>query len=58
MIRHVRSDIEDLDIPIRSSRESDKVGPEDCLSTGLSNRWGMDKYAQFHRAEKNDVGMA
>jgi hypothetical protein len=35
-IRYVCSVIEDLALTNRSSRESDLVGPEDCLSTGLS----------------------
>jgi hypothetical protein len=36
-IRYVRSAIEDLAFSNRFSRGPDVVGPEDCLSTGLSN---------------------
>ena len=67
-IRYVRSAIGDLAFTNRSSSESDLVGPEDCLSTGLSNgkcweKLGLkdekkDKWAQFRRAEKGDEGMA
>jgi len=33
---YASSDIEDLAFPIYHSREFDKVGPEDCVSTGKS----------------------
>ena len=38
VIKYICSAIEDLAFTNRSSRESDLVGPEDCLSTGLSYR--------------------
>jgi len=33
-IGYAHSGIEDLAFPNQNLRESDKVGPEDCLSTG------------------------
>jgi len=67
-ISYVRSAIEDLAFTSRSSMKYGLVGPEDCLSTGLSNgkcweKLGLkekkkDKWAQFRRAKKGDEGMA
>ena len=62
------NDIEDLAILLQHSRESDKVGPEDCLSTEMAIVYCcvmdqtfvccMSKVAQFRKAENVDDEMA
>jgi hypothetical protein len=66
--RNIRSALSDLASPNHSLRESDEIGLEDCLSMAKIHRWMLRKakkkgrerneQAQFHRAEKNDEGMA
>jgi hypothetical protein len=71
-VRRVRSDIEDLAFPIRSSRESGEAGRRGCIehdfAKGSETGQAREQTTELHRqglnarsfaaAEKSDEGMA